>query len=789
MKKYFYIMAMSALGLIACNMKEDLGPNEGPGANVNNEAQASIYHISIPASIGNDDDTKAVAFDGSSGITSTFLPTDKVYVHNVTKNAWARIGDGGIDGFGYLQPSSLQNEGKSCTLTGDLSFYTWSSNWSPVEIEATDHYNLYYQAQESNNELLFTYSYTQGQVGTKAAVSSLDYAQASDVTMELSGSTLTLDANVHFQNYGSMFRQRLSFTGIGSAPSTLRYLRVFAESGNPFIYSDNIYSSSIDSENNLSIFSNTSIMDGNGDVYFAMAFSTPPTGSLNFTAADYAGNFFSGSKALPAGDLENGKYYYGDLALAFDRHQAMPVVTDANSDPVWPGIFDFYNIRNGTSISGNSKDFLFYFTGTGTVTLTGNGTASMDSGPFLRNSVGPCNMTVTLGSNYTIDCPSSQTAISTTKGYLKLATATGGTQTLTITVRDKSEKGLTGTNYSGTESVSSLAADGFTVTLADANPSANPDGTYTFVYTVSPAPGTFSVNSNGKLVVFSPGNLQYQASTNTWRFAEHQWDYVGNNYSGNVYVGGEKSSNSSVSSSYSGWIDLFGWGTSGYNHGAVCYSPYSTSNTSADYYAYGNQTYHLYDESGQADWGTAANAASLGGYTTWRTLKNGDETDYDEWRYLIRDRATGNTVNSTSDARYSLAEINKTTLSDETGVRGVILFPNTYSGPSEDSSDISWGTINSASTTITKCTTAGWTALETAGCVFLPVAGYREGTYITNPSTSGYYWSSSNNLSSTSTVYAVNFYSNSGSSSNCMYPRIGVYTYRGLSVRLVRDVN
>ena len=38
--------------------------------------------------------------------------------------------------------------------------------------------------------------------------------------------------------------------------------------------------------------------------------------------------------------------------------------------------------------------------------------------------------------------------------------------------------------------------------------------------------GLFSVSATQQ-VHFSQGNLQYQASTNTWRFAEHQYDYVG----------------------------------------------------------------------------------------------------------------------------------------------------------------------------------------------------------------------------------------------------------------------
>ena len=72
--------------------------------------------------------------------------------------------------------------------------------------------------------------------------------------------------------------------------------------------------------------------------------------------------------------------------------------------------------------------------------------------------------------------------------------------------------------------------------------------------------GDFSVSETEK-VRFSKGNLQYQASTNTWRFAENQWDYIGEG-------------NTNASASYEGWIDLFSWGTSGYDHGATCYQPW-----------------------------------------------------------------------------------------------------------------------------------------------------------------------------------------------------------------------
>lgn len=55
--------------------------------------------------------------------------------------------------------------------------------------------------------------------------------------------------------------------------------------------------------------------------------------------------------------------------------------------------------------------------------------------------------------------------------------------------------------------------------------------------------GMFSV-SDTVAVYFSKGNLQYKASTKTWRFAECQWDVIGRD-------------NKNISSTYDGWVDLY----------------------------------------------------------------------------------------------------------------------------------------------------------------------------------------------------------------------------------------
>ena len=250
---------------------------------------------------------------------------------------------------------------------------------------------------------------------------------------------------------------------------------------------------------------------------------------------------------------------------------------------------------------------------------------------------------------------------------------------------------------------------------------------------------SFSV-STGEQVYFSPGNLQYKASTNTWRFAADPWDYVG-------------SSNSSISSTYDGWIDLFGWGTSGNNHGATSYQPWSTSTSSNQYYAYGSSSYNLNSQTGQADWGY--NPISNGGNqenSGWRTLTQA------EWYYVFYTRTTA------SGLRYAKAKVN--------GVNGMILLPDDWNS--------SYYTLNTSSSYYSANTisAAQWASLERYGAVFLPAAGYRSGTSVNYVGSYGNYWSASYNNSNN--AYDMYFSDGSLSASNS-YGR-----YYGLSVRLVR---
>lgn len=259
--------------------------------------------------------------------------------------------------------------------------------------------------------------------------------------------------------------------------------------------------------------------------------------------------------------------------------------------------------------------------------------------------------------------------------------------------------------------------------------------------------GLFTINDEGGKAYFSKGNLQYDKTSEVWSFMEHQYDKVetlgqdvGEDYADQNIVG------------------LFGWGTSGFDHGAHCYQPWSTSTTYNDYYAYGNDQFGLNVQTGQADWGY--NAISNGGNTEnqWRTLTT------EEWDYVFSSRITP------SGIRFVKAHVGS--------INGVILLPDDWNG--------SYFNLNYPNTTnvyfdCNMITLEQWASIEQHGAVFLPASGYRLDTEVINTGSSGHYWASSRY--NESRAYCVGIY-DSG-----LYPQAIDFIFNGFSVRLVQDAH
>jgi hypothetical protein len=270
----------------------------------------------------------------------------------------------------------------------------------------------------------------------------------------------------------------------------------------------------------------------------------------------------------------------------------------------------------------------------------------------------------------------------------------------------------------------------------------------------------FSVSAD-RQVLFSPGNLQFNAAQGshscadgttqpgTWRFAEHQYDFIGED-------------NKHISETYDGWIDLFSWGTSGWNSGANVYQPWVMSTNYSDFYPGGSYTNNLTGEYAYADWGVY-NQIGNDGPGTWRTLTK------DEWGFLINTRPD-------ASSKYGVAKVN--------GVAGLVILPDDFTlptgcgftaGMTNASKGNDWSEV--ASTNI--YTLAQWQQMEAAGAVLIPCAGRRNDTKIEFVGTYGACWSST--ADNSNDTYGLGF------ESNVLYWRNGIRNH-GYSVRLVKDV-
>ena len=235
-------------------------------------------------------------------------------------------------------------------------------------------------------------------------------------------------------------------------------------------------------------------------------------------------------------------------------------------------------------------------------------------------------------------------------------------------------------------------------------------------------PGLFSIGASKK-AYFAKGNLQLTAA-DTWAFATNQWEYFGTSQSDNHR-------------------DLFGWGTGN--------NPNQTSTSNGSYSSF-------------TDWGNNTNLQSQLG-TSWRTLTQA------EWTYLFNTR-TASSVNDTPYARYAKAKVNN--------VQGVILFPDTYTHPAGVTAPTGINATGNAGWNGNDYDATAWGKMESAGCVFLPAAGRRNGSSVENVGSYGYYWSST--AAGPAFAYGVNF------SSGYLLAG-GIFDhYYGFSVRLVRPV-
>ena len=151
------------------------------------------------------------------------------------------------------------------------------------------------------------------------------------------------------------------------------------------------------------------------------------------------------------------------------------------------------------------------------------------------------------------------------------------------------------------------------------------------------------------------------------------------------------------------------------------------------------------------------------GYTCpdgWRNMSRA------EWTFVITNRSVSNTLSD--GARFTLATIGGSH-------RGMILFPDNYTHP--EGTGFVAGTYNATSDYTATVSLEGWALMEAAGCVFLPAAGWLNGSSLQDIGGWGLYRSTT--LSDTQWAYVSTF---NNAYINLSYPK---HHSVGCSVRLV----
>ena len=243
------------------------------------------------------------------------------------------------------------------------------------------------------------------------------------------------------------------------------------------------------------------------------------------------------------------------------------------------------------------------------------------------------------------------------------------------------------------------------------------NGTYT-IEEPTPVVGEFSVSDTEK-VVFSKGNLQYNTGNNTWKFADEQYNIIGED---NINIGDPN---------FDGTVDMFGWSNGSENKfGAI------PSNLNEKY------------EGEFVDWGTL-----FKGNEEWFTLSK------EQWEYLLNTRPNASEL-------QEIAQV--------AGINGIMLLPDNWERPENCEPT----TIEVEGANVLQYTDEQWSIIEKNGAVFLPSAGRRTGGYGNlinkqqeeetenlnegyyrwqdNTNLWGYYWTSTIDEENKNVSYAIN---------------------------------
>ena len=287
----------------------------------------------------------------------------------------------------------------------------------------------------------------------------------------------------------------------------------------------------------------------------------------------------------------------------------------------------------------------------------------------------------------------------------------------------------------------SRTVTGDTIVLEDVSKDLEVSAHYAFYD--YPLPGVFTVDDNGRKVKFARGNMWCQ--NQVLHNEDEQYQF------------------SRVNWASDGHISHFMWCKSLTESVKLTYEETSTSDND-----------NFFTNAGIDHLSPNPDLIVNGQKGIWRVLSGSPEG---EWNYLLNSRTTTyGKGTGVENRRYATVKVND--------MAGLLIFPDEFSWPTGagtepatfNAGQLDWNGVNYKD--------AAFEALQSAGCVFLPDARYRDG-YSGNPGLAtadvgGLYWSASPSLD----CYAYDLFFHS----EIVLPKDGNERHRAQSVRLVTDV-
>lgn len=335
------------------------------------------YRISIPASFGEDNKTRAVSYNSETGALNAEFTTSDIIIATIISEGDNQTATT------ILKPDKSGNTANLVPRSGSSVIFRnptdppLTENPTPVTLTGNETLFLEYHASAINEFFDYTGLYTvpvgTPQVGTLDNLSIFDYAtatvQVTGITGDATSGYALTTTKASFVNQQSMYK--FTFTGLPSGVGVKTVVIHSAQDKLVAAYSPTLLALGISVVTNptygdITIDLGSAATASNSTVYAALRFapldSETARDVITFTVTGTDGKTYTATKTSPAGGFKNGNYYTSTVSLDTYRvytakdvytYEPIPANATAVTSTTYPWSAGTYVVKGDVTISNN----------------------------------------------------------------------------------------------------------------------------------------------------------------------------------------------------------------------------------------------------------------------------------------------------------------------------------------------------------------------------------------------------------------------------------------------------